>query len=50
MVIKCTREYPALEMRGAMRGKSLEVVVGLAKEKLGEYWGRNVVKRIGEIL
>ena len=45
------RKYPALEMRSAMRGKALDVVVGLEQGKLMERnWCRNVLKRIGEIL
>ena len=33
------REYPALEMRSAMRGRALDVVVGLEQEKLMEETG-----------
>ena len=39
------REYLALEMRGAMRGKALEVVVGLAQEKLMENTGVETLLR-----
>ena len=43
------RKYQALEMM--MRGKALEVVVGLEQKKTdGENQCRNLVRRIGEIL
>ena len=40
------REYPALEMRGAMRGKALDVVVGLEQEKLMEKTGVEMLREL----
>ena len=39
------REYPALEMRSTMRGKALDVVVGLEQQKLLERTGVEMLLR-----
>ena len=39
------REYPALEMRSTMRGKALDVVVGLEQQKLLERTGVEILLR-----
>ena len=40
------REYPVLEMRSAMRGKALVLVVGLGQEKLMERTGVEMLREL----